>query len=623
MCAIAGFFGEGDKNDLIRITNTLTHRGPDGDGFYFEKGIGLGHKRLKIIDLTTNATQPMSNEDNSIQVIFNGEIYNYQRLKKTLKHKHYFKSKTDTEIIIHLYEEVGTKVFSLLKGMFALAIYDKKKNTIILAKDRFGEKPLYYTFLNNTLIFASELKSILNFPGIKKDIDCEVLNKYLSYQYIPTPYSIFKGIKKLKAAHYLTYNGIDHTQKEYWKLNYNKASINFNQAKKDFLNLTNTAVKNQLIGDVPLGIFLSGGIDSSTITYFAKKNLPNQTIKTFSVGFKENSYDESNYAKKVATFLKTDHHSTMLDGKTALNFLPQIIKKLDEPLADSSIIPTYFLSKFAKDHVSIALSGDGADEMFCGYDTFPAHKIANIYEQIPQAIKKNFIEKFIKFLPVSHNNMSFDFKLKKFIAGIEGQKKYRDQRWLSAFTYSDKLSLLNTEMFRNFNDKNTFNDLDIFYNNKNNFFDQLIEQYTRMYLMNDILVKTDRASMFNSLEVRSPFLDHDLVNFVNSLPTEFKIKFLKGKFVFRKAMKGKLPNSILNRKKKGFGAPVSHWIMNDFKSIILEVLNKNELNKHNFFNYQFVNSLINNHFNKKQDNRLQIWTIFIFQLWYNEWIEKK
>jgi asparagine synthase (glutamine-hydrolysing) len=622
MCGIAGYCGQGDKDILLKMTNTLYHRGPDGSGVFVSGQTGLGHRRLSIIDLSDAGGQPMTNEDGSVAVAFNGEIYNFLELRKKLEKNHKFKSKTDTEVIAHLYEEIGEKVFSELNGMFAIAIWDENKKELILGRDRLGKKPLYWAQIQDTLIFGSEIKALLRHPLFKKELDLKSLSKYFAYEYIPTPHAIFKNTYKLEPGFYLKYGHGKIEKMQYWDIGLKR--LNLKHQMPDVLTeldeKINQAVKSRLISDAPLGVFLSGGLDSSAIAYYAQKNTA-EKIKTFSIAFNEDSFDESKYARKVARFLKSDHYEERLNSKKVLELIPQIADLLDEPMADSSIIPTYLLSKFTKKYVKVALGGDGGDELFCGYDTFVAHKVADVYEKIPLLLRKKIIEKIIKILPVSFKNISFDFKAKRFIDGFYGEKKYRDQRWMGAFN-NEQMKLLFSKGFQEQAEiNNIFDDIDN-YNSRHHiddFFNQLIYLYLKMYMMDDILVKVDRASMFASLETRSPFLDYKLVEYIYSLPNNLKLKGLKTKYILKKLMEGKLPNDIIYRKKKGFGTPIAMWLSAELKPLVLDLLSRQRIERQGIFNYEYINNILNSHFSKKADNRKQIWALLVFQLWWDKW----
>jgi asparagine synthase (glutamine-hydrolysing) len=372
---------------------------------------------------------------------------------------------------------------------------------------------------------------------------------------------------------------------------------------------------------VPLGVFLSGGIDSSSIAYYAQKNSLNK-IKTFSIGFKDESFDESKYARQIANFLGSEHYEKLLTAKDSLDLIPRIADLLDEPVADASIIPTYLLSNFTRQKVTVALGGDGGDEIFCGYDTFVAERLAGVYEKIPDFFRKNIIEKIVSFLPTSFNNISFDFKAKKFISGFYENKKYRQQVWLGSFGRADRKKLFTNDIWRSLAKENEFEEIDNYLDGLSgeNYYNQLIYLYLRTYLMDDILVKADRASMGNSLEVRSPFLDVRVVDFVNSLPLDWKLKGFTTKYIFKKLMAEKLPNNIVYRKKKGFGIPLASWLSKELKPLVLDLLSEARIKQQGLFDYHYINKLLNDHFSRRADNRKLIWSLMVFQLWRKKWL---
>lgn len=622
MCGIAGYYGKGNEDVLIQMTSKLKYRGPDDSGFFANKQIGLGHTRLSIIDLSPAGHQPMSNEKKNIWIVFNGEIYNFQKLREDLIQKGYkFKSSTDTEVIIYLYQEYGENVFSKLDGMFAIAIYDNRKEKMILARDRMGKKPLYWSLQNNTLIFGSELKALMAHPEFKKELSLDALNKYLFYEYIPTPQTIFKNTHKLEPGTSLTFDGKSIDKRTFWDIKFASQNIKEAEAIACLDKEINDAVKKRLVSDAPLGIFLSGGIDSSTICYYAQKN-SQKKIKTFSIGFSEKSFDESKYAREVAQFLGTEHHEEILDIKKCVDIIPEIFSTLDEPMADASIIPTYLLSKFAHQEIKVALGGDGGDELFMGYDTFIAERFAPLYEMTPKLTKK-IISQMVNHLPTSFSNISLDFKAKKFLTGFSDKKEYRHHLWLGSFNRESRKELFSENVWQKLEDNNEFDIIDKYLGKSStrDYKQQLILLYLRTYLMDDILVKTDRASMFNSLEVRTPLLDHRLVNFVNSLPSDYKIKGSDTKYILKQLMKDKLPKNILSRKKKGFGMPVADWLSQDLKPLVLDLLSEERIRKQGLFNHEYIKKLLNDHFTHKKDNRKQLWTLLVFQMWHEKWLK--
>lgn len=621
MCGIAGYFGSGDETVLKNMTNQISYRGPDDVGTYVHEKIGLGHRRLSIMDISSAGHQPMTNEDGSVVVVFNGEIYNFKELRSKLVGRHTFVSDSDTEVIVHLYEEVGEKVFAKLDGMFAIAIYDRKKDILLLARDRFGKKPLYWGMFEHTLLFGSEIKSLARHPLFKKELDTSSLQKYLLFDYVPTPYSMFKNVCKLEPATYLRYDGSSISKEKFWSID----GVNDHQNRSLEENIQtldgklDSAVKKRLMSDVPLGIFLSGGVDSSTIAWYAQKNMDAQ-VKTFSISFNDPSFDESSYARSVAGHLGTDHYEETMTSKDCVDIIPKLGSLLDEPMADASLIPTFLLSQITKKKVTVALGGDGADELFLGYPTFLADDFLKIYTRLPKVIRKYCFEGIAKSLPVSFDNISLDYKIKTFLRGLPGEHKYLHMRWLGSFLHSQQQELLmpgakegsEQELFESV--ENIWKEI-----GGKNYHVGLSYLYLRSYLMDDILCKVDRASMYNSLEVRSPFLDTELVEFAIQLQKKQKMFRGKSKYILKELMKDRLPKEILHRKKKGFGVPMAKWIGGDLKPLVTDLLCSEAVKKQGLFNERYIKDLLDDHFSKKVDNRKLIWNLLVFQMWWKHW----
>lgn len=619
MCGIVGYIGKGNQEILKRMADSLKHRGPDDEGFYIKDNLGLGHRRLSIIDLA-GGHQPLSNEDETIWLVFNGEIYNFPELRERLKEKgHRFRTKTDCEVIVHLYEEEGENLCQKLNGMFAFALWDGKERKLILARDRLGKKPLFYSFVQGSLVFASELRALFEHPAIKKEIDFESLNKYLLYEYVPAPYSLIKGVDKLEPGQILTYQDGRLGKDFYWDVKFRETRDHQGHLKI-FEELLEAAVKKRLVADVPLGVFLSGGIDSSTVAYYAQKNSA-EKIKTFSIGFEDKSFDESNYALRVARFLGTDHHHQKFIASDLLDSIEEIAKINDEPLADASIVPTYLLSKFARQAVKVALGGDGGDEIFAGYPTFQALKIAKLLCLFPDFLRE-FFEKAASRLPVSHNYFSFEFKLKRLLSGWEYPLEIQNQIWQGSFSPKESKKILLPEISCQMDFSESFSEIERLLKNveKEPLENRIAYLYLKQYLANDILVKADKASMFASLELRAPFLDYQLVEFANSLPYRWKIRGWTTKYILKRLMKDKLPKEIVFRRKKGFGVPVAQWLNKELKGFALALLNKEALQKQGIFNCLEVGKLLNEHFSKKADHRKKIWTLLMFQQWFRRWL---
>ncbi len=616
MCGIAGFIGKGSKEDVERMIASIAYRGPDDRGVFYDDAVGLGHARLSIIDLSSAGHQPMWNSTQAVAIIFNGEIYNFQELRKVCS-SHQFKSSSDTEVILALYEQYGEKCFEKLNGMFAIAIYDTTKKKLLLARDRMGKKPLYWGIFEDTFIFGSELKALLAHPLSKKELNLEALNMYFAFDYVPTPHSIFKGIFKLEPGTVLAYENKQVQKTCFW----NPDTSEIHTSQKEMLakldESLRSAVSSRLVADVPLGIFLSGGLDSSTIAYYATQ-ISREPVHTFSIGFDEASFDESIYAKKVSEHLHTVHHHKTLTSEDSLNIIPKIFASLDEPMADASIIPTYLLSKFAKEHVTVALGGDGGDELFAGYPTFQAEKLVSFYQHMPSLLQKSFTT-LVSLLPASEANFGLKFKLQKFLDGAnEKDMSRRHLHWLGTFTGTERTQIFTPSVGKALVAKNVFEESDTYFREAgfSDSHNKLLWMYQRTYMMDQVLVKVDRASMRASLETRAPLLDYTLVEWVNRLPYVQKLHRFTTKYLLKKLMEGKLPSDIIYRSKKGFGVPIGAWLRGPLKEWGEELLSPENLRRTNLFAPEYVATLWNEHQEGKADHRKKLWTILVFLEWH-------
>lgn len=618
MCGITGFHGKGTRSHLEAMTDALAHRGPDANGYYVSENqqVYLGHRRLSIIDLTFGA-QPMWDRDQSICIVFNGEIYNHQDLRRELETKgHVFQtSHSDTEVLIYGYKEWGKDLPLKLNGMFAFCIWDVKAQIYFMARDRFGEKPLYWSQQKDLFLFASELTALTKHALYERDLNPLAIYKYFAHGYIPSPNSLYKNTYKLKAGHSLTY----HLQSQkadiecYWKFRIepmdNPPSLE--EAAEDVKSLLVSSVKARMISNVPLGVFLSGGIDSSAIAACASLDLSPYELSTFSIGFEEKSYDESVYARQVAEALKTKHHEKILDMSTAHRLIPEILSRLDEPFGDPSIIPTYMLSKFTREQVTVALSGDGGDELFAGYDPFAALAPAQFLTSLTtQSMRKGMVS-LAQLLPVSKKNMSFDFKVKRGLGGLLYPQDLWNPVWLSPIEAVDFQAVLSTAddfMHEKLEMESLYSEaLSLFREDpKKSVIDKSMEFYTVFYLGDGILTKSDRASMMNSLETRAPFLDNHLVDYVRKLPSHYKYDKGQRKILLKKAVEGLIPDFVLHRKKKGFGIPLQEWL----GSLDLP---KDEINMLDGFS-TLVNHFIKEQKDGKANRRLFLWCWLVF--WY-------
>lgn len=631
MCGICGIASIStsqpiDRDILLKMTQAMKHRGPDEQGIYSDEHVGLGSRRLSIIDLV-GGRQPITNEDESLWIVFNGEIYNYRELRIYLqKRGHTFRTCTDTEVILHLYEEYSIDCVQHLNGIFAFAIWDIPRQEIVLARDRLGVKPLYYTETANQLIFASEMKVLLVHPGVKRDIDLISLNEYLSFEYVPSPRTILRNIYRLEPGHILRYNiqGV-HVQ-QYWNINLTHSErrppVHWRDYATTLHDTLKSSVQQELVSDVPVGVLLSGGIDSSAVAALMVELYPG-VVDSFSIGFEEASFDESRYARLVSKHLGTRHNELILTSKMVAEMVPTITDFLDEPLGDSSLIPTYFLSLFARGYVKVVLGGDGGDELFAGYPTLVAHRLIEYYERIvPWRLRANIVPNILDRMPVSFTNISFDFRVRRFLSGRGVPLQARHHRWLGSFVPEEKSLLLQdwlkpvlrdtyAQAYRYARECGLHLPLN-----------QVLYDDIKMYLEGDILFKVDRASMAASLEVRVPFLNRDMVHFASELPLELKLRRFTTKYLLKKSMVRILPWEIIKRPKKGFNMPVAHWLASELRDLTLDMLSEERITRQEFFNYAYVKYLLDEHFSRRRDNRKLLWTLLIFQLWYTKYVER-
>jgi asparagine synthase (glutamine-hydrolysing) len=614
MCGIAGFVGSGNREILRRMTSTLVHRGPDDSGYWDNGTTFLGFRRLAIVDLE-GGHQPMSTADGKLTLIFNGEIYNHVTLRAELKARgHLFQTDhSDSEVLLHGYREWGAALPTKLNGMWAFVINDHENGKLFCSRDRFGKKPFYYVAGSRSFVFGSELTALAEHPEVKRNISPRALQKYFAYGYIPAPLSIYEGVNKLPGGCSLTLDtrSLQFRVERYWELKLEPFETTPANPEEEWggriRELLDRAVQRRLMADVPLGVFLSGGIDSSAVTAFASRHLPAGQLKTFSIGFDEKSFDESEYAGRVATLFATDHHSETLSLDRAHGLLDECLARLDEPLGDSSLLPTYLLNRFTRRHVTVALGGDGGDELFAGYDPFKALGRAKLYQSLCPRPLHAGIRALFDRLPVSYANMSLDFKIKRTLRGLS----YKPEVWLPSWMGP----LDSTEIAEFFNQPIAIEDL---YSEaieqwercpQTNLIDKTLQFYTNLYLQDDIMVKTDRASMMHSLEVRAPFLDIELVDFVRRIPADYKLRNGTTKYILKKALEPVLPRDILYRVKKGFGSPIGAWFKNGTLpcgDIALAGSNAN-----------FIRAKAAAHRAGKSDERALLWNAYVLNQWAN------
>ncbi len=610
-----------DRERLERMNRSMTHRGPDEEGYYFDTfpggAVGLAMRRLSIIDLTTGK-QPISNETNDVVVVYNGETYNFQELRSELEAKgHIFKTHSDTEVLVHGYEVWGDAMPAQLNGMFTFAIWDKKRRRLVIGRDRMGIKPLYYALSGDKLVFGSEIKCLLEHPGVKRDIDPFAVDDFLSLRYVPTPLSIYKSIRKLEPGTILIWEDGRAELKRYWNFT---PKVGEDKGLAYYLEKTDAlladAVKRQMIADVPLGTFLSGGVDSPTISYYAKKFKPD--LMTFNIYFKEKSFSERDEAKGVAKFLGTNHVEKEV-SPDILSIIPHLVDIFDEPFGDDSMIPTYFLTKMAREKMTVALSGDGGDELFGGYPTYIADRAAQVYQSVPELMRRRLIEPLVNNLPVSHDRISWDYKAKAFVAVADRPSPLEHFGWTEIFRRDVKKDLYSKHFWdevggrplaesfvRAFEGAETREGLEKFL---------YVDQNT--HLLDEFLVKVDRLSMAHSLEVRPPFLDHRLVEFAAEIPMPYKVKGITTKYLIRRLMKGRLPEYITSGAKKGFSPPMATWLATDLLEWARHKFDPKRLKDNPYLNPEFPMQMLDAHLKRKTNLARRLWTLLMFVAWYD------
>jgi asparagine synthase (glutamine-hydrolysing) len=625
MCGITGFIDMWDPGAirdnetrgqlLDRMCRVITHRGPDDQGILLREGIALGMRRLSIIDLA-GGHQPMSGEDGSVTIVFNGEIYNFLEIEASLLARgHSFQTRSDTEAIVHAYEEFGAGCLELLRGMFAFAIWDDRARKLFVARDRAGKKPLYYTVTpKGTLVFGSELKSLLEHPEVNREINPEALDAYFTLGYVPDPLTIFQNVHKLPPGHYLTFAAGRIDIQEYWDFNFEPAQ---SRREEDYLEellfLLDESVRLRLISDVPLGAFLSGGIDSSTIVALMARHM-GQPVKTFSIGFREDSYNELKYARVAAKKFGTDHHEFFVTPDIC-SIVDELVWHFDEPFADSSAIPTYVVSKLAREHVTVILSGDGGDELFAGYTRYVVERKRGAFSHLPAVVRKGLLK------PLSHR-LPHGMLGRNFIHNVALDKVERYLDSLSIFTCLNKESLYTDSFRRALHGANTvahsFRDYAARISTGEDI-DKLLYIDSKTYLPGDILTKVDRMSMAASLEARAPLLDHKLIEFVARTPASLKLSGYETKYLLKRAIKDLVPAEILNRPKQGFGVPMQDWINKQLRERIRDTLGG--IQQRGYIEPAYVNVLLDEHERGRRDHSMALWSLFMFELWHRQFLD--
>ena len=628
MCGICGqvlFDPEArvDPAELRRMTEAIIHRGPDSDGYYLEDTVGLGMRRLRIIDLETGE-QPIANEDGSLWIVFNGEIYNYVELRPELEARgHVFRTRSDTETILHLYEDYGPECLEHLNGMYAFAIWDRRRRELFIARDRLGIKPLFYAVQpGGRLIFGSEIKSLLQ-TDISREPDYLGLHDYLSLFYVPTPRSAFKEIHKLPPGHWLRCRADGTVQIErYWDVPFPTEGTGPRSERQpraayveQIRHLLRESVRRQLRSDVPLGVFLSGGLDSTSVVAFMSELL-DQPVRTFSIGFQEPSYNELPEARLVAQAFETEHHELVVEPDLT-DLIPKIVLHFDEPFADYSAIPTYLVSQMARQEVTVVLSGDGGDELFAGYQTHYAYRVARLYRLLPRLLRDRVIAPLVKRLPTSTDRISFDFMAKRFVTGAHLPFERGHYWWKVILNEDEKRGLYAADLFHQVQ-RDSYEVFAPYFDAVRGAhpLNQLLYVDTHTFLLDDGLVKVDRMSMAHSLEVRVPLLDHELVEYLAQVPPTLKSSGLNTKSLLRDVVRPLLPPTIVKGKKKGFTPPLPVWLKNDLRDFVQDTLSPARIRDMGLLRPEAVSQILDDHFAGRRDNNRPIWTILCFVLWH-------
>jgi len=634
MCGICGILNlelepAAHRECIDRMSARLVHRGPDSHGKFELPYLALAVRRLSIIDLETG-DQPLSNEAGDVTLVFNGEIYNYRELReRLLDHGHQFKTRSDGEVIAHLYEELGPEFVRELNGMFAIALWDHRARRLLLARDRAGEKPLYYWHGDKTLVFASEIKALFEYPGVSRELDAEALAQYFFYGYFPTPRTVFQEIKKLPSAERMVVECGGMRMETYWRLQDHlcpPGRSSGSQAEERALIVElrerlREAALSRLVSDVPLGVFLSGGVDSSTIVALMSELAPGN-VNTFSVAFTEKAFNEEAYAERVSRRFRTRHHVVKADEPALRKTFLTLAEHLDEPMADPAVIPTYLMSRFARAEIKVALSGEGSDELFGGYPTYLGAQLAKYYLRLPGIVRGQLFNRIRGFLPVSSSAVPKGLFLRRFLTHVERDPAERHEIWFGMFSPLELDELFTPE----WSGPKPASSV-IFYPLARVLegarFDATLSEMLyldfRLYLDDNLLVKIDRASMACSLELRTPYLDHRLVEFAARLPASLKVRRFELKYLLKKAVEGWLPRDIVHRQKRGFSVPIARWMRQELRPLLEETLGEEKLKKQGLFRAPFVRRLLQEHANGRADHRKSLWTLLCFQTWYDRW----
>src|SRR5215813_11075267 len=600
----------------------IRHRGPDDDGFYFDGPVGLGMRRLSIIDVK-GGQQPIHNADRTAWIVFNGEIYNYLELREKLeKLGHTFYTNSDTEAIIHAYDRYGSDCPKHLRGMFAFAIWDTRTQELFLARDRVGKKPLLYAHVNGQLIFGSEFSALLLHPDISRDVQPEALDYYLSFMCIPAPLTAYRAIRKLEPGHWLRWQNGKSERQRYWQPDFTKKiQIDEEEAGERTVEILREAVRVRLMSEVPLGAFLSGGIDSSAVVALMSQE-SSERVKTFSIGFDEQDFSELHHARRVAEHVGAEHHEFIV-RPDAVEILPMLVDHYGEPYADSSAVPTYYVARETRKHVTVALNGDGGDESFAGYERYIAMGLTEKYRKIPSFVREGLIRQSVNMIPTDPTRKSKIKSAQRLLAVVERPKAGRYMKWMSVFDDELKEPLYTDSFRQQIQGANAVGILENWFKRANGIgvVDTLLLTDQMTYLPNDLLVKVDIATMAVSLEARSPFLDHQVIEFAASLPQNLKLRRLTSKYLLKKVLRKFLPSENLNRQKMGFGVPIGHWFRGKMQPFLREVLLSEKALRRGLFKPDSVRQLIDLHTRGEREYSHQLWTLLMLELWFNRFID--
>jgi len=626
MCGIAGIVrNDGkpvDEQLLARMNEAIRHRGPDEDGFYLNGSVGLAMRRLAIIDLKCGQ-QPIHNEDRTSWIVFNGEIYNYLELREKLeKLGHTFYTNSDTEAIVHAYDEFGVDCPKHLRGMFVFAIWNTARQELFIARDRMGKKPLLYAEANGQLVFGSEFSALLIHPDVSRDINPEALDYYLAFMCIPAPLTAYRAIRKLEPAHWLRWRNGNIELGCYWQPDFTKKiDISEEEAGERTIEILRDAVKVRLMSEVPLGAFLSGGIDSSAVVALMSQE-SSERVKTFSIGFDEQDFSELHHARRVAEHVGAEHHEFIV-RPDAVEVLPMLVDHYGEPYADSSAVPTYYVAKETRKHVTVALNGDGGDESFAGYERYIAMGLTEKYRKVPSFVRESLIREAVNMIPTDATKKSKIKSAQRLLAVVDRPKARRYMHWMS--TFNDELKEpLYTESFRQQTQgANATGLLEHWFKRANGIgvVDTMLLTDQMTYLPNDLLVKVDIATMAVSLEARSPFLDHHVIEFAASLPQNLKLRRLTGKYLLKKILRKLLPTENLTRRKMGFGVPIGHWFRGKMQPFLREVILSEKALGRGLFRPEAVGQLVDLHVRGERDYSHQLWTLLMLELWFDRFID--